>query len=50
MIHWAMLGVLLTLWLLGTVSSVEDTFIHILFVVALIVLIIELAAGRRSAV
>jgi hypothetical protein len=43
--------VLLVLWLLGLVSSYTlGGFIHILLVLALVVLVINLLSGRRSAV
>ncbi len=43
--------VLLVLWLLGLVSSYTfGGFIHILLVLALVVLVVNLLSGRRSAV
>lgn len=48
---WTIFVVLLVLWLLGLVSSYTlGGFIHILLVLALVVLIINLLSGRRSAV
>jgi hypothetical protein len=42
---------LLILWLLGLVSSYTlGGYIHILLVVALVVLVFNLATGRRGAV
>jgi hypothetical protein len=45
---WAILVVLVVLWLLGFVSHVGGNLIHILLVVAVIVLIYNLVVGRRS--
>ena len=43
--------ILLVLWLLGMVSSYTlGGFIHILLVLALVVLVINLLSGRRTAV
>jgi len=48
---WTIFVVLLILWLLGLVSSYTlGGFIHILLVLALVVLVINLLSGRRSAV
>jgi Family of unknown function (DUF5670) len=48
---WTVFVVLLVLWLLGLVSSYTlGGFIHILLVLALVVLVINLVSGRRSAV
>jgi hypothetical protein len=48
---WTIFVVLLVLWLLGLVSSYTlGGFIHILLVLALVVLVINLVSGRRSAV
>ena len=47
---WTVFVVLLVLWLLGLVSSYTlGGFIHILLVLALVVLVINLLSGRRSA-
>jgi hypothetical protein len=45
---WTILVVLLVLWLLGLVSHVGGNLLHILLVVAVIVLIYNVAIGRRS--
>ena len=45
---WTILVVLVVLWLLGFVSHVGGNLIHILLVLALIVLIYNVAIGRRS--
>jgi hypothetical protein len=48
---WTIFVVLLVLWLLGLVSSYTlGGFIHILLVLAVVVLVINLVRGRRSAV
>jgi len=47
---WTIFVVLLVLWLLGLVSSYTlGGFIHILLVLALVVLVINLVSGRRTA-
>jgi hypothetical protein len=47
---WTVFVVLLVLWLLGLVSSYTlGGFIHILLVLALVVLVINLLSGRRTA-
>jgi hypothetical protein len=48
---WTIFVILLVLWILGLVSSYTlGGFIHILLVLALVVLVINLLSGRRSAV
>ena len=47
---WAIVAVLLILWLLGFSLHVAGSLIHLLVVLALAVLIIDLLTGRRSAV
>jgi hypothetical protein len=48
---WTIFVILLVLWLLGLVSSYTlGGFIHILLVLAVIVLVINLLSGRRTAV
>jgi len=48
---WTIFVVLLVLWLLGLVSSYTmGGFIHIMLVLAVIVLVINLVSGRRTAV
>jgi hypothetical protein len=47
---WAIVGVLMILWLLGFGLHVAGSLIHLLLVVAVIVLIVDLLGGRRSAV
>jgi uncharacterized protein DUF5670 len=45
---WALIVLLLVLWLLGLVGSVGGAFIHLLLVIAAIVLVAELVSGRRA--
>ncbi|MGA2694841.1 MAG: lmo0937 family membrane protein [Terriglobales bacterium] len=47
---WTIMVVLLILWLLGFSLHVGGALIHLLLVVALVVLVINLLGGRRSAV
>jgi len=48
---WTIFVILLVLWLLGLVSSYTlGGFIHILLVIALVILVINLLSGRRTAV
>jgi hypothetical protein len=46
---WTIFVVLLILWLLGFSLHIAGGLIHLLLVVALIVLVINLFSGRRSA-
>lgn len=45
---WTILVILLVLWLVGLLSHVGGSFIHLLLVVAVVVLIINLVTGRRA--
>jgi uncharacterized membrane protein YtjA (UPF0391 family) len=48
---WTIFVILLILWLLGLVSSYTlGGYIHILLVIALVVLVINLITGRRTAI
>jgi len=48
---WTIFVILLVLWLLGVVSSYTlGGFIHLLLVLAVVVLVINLISGRRSAI
>jgi len=48
---WTIFVILLIMWLLGLVSSYTfGGFIHVLLVLAVIVLIINLLSGRRTAI
>ena len=46
---WTVLVVLLVLWLLGFGLHIGGGLIHLLLVVALVVLVINLVSGRRTA-
>ena len=46
---WTIFVVLLILWLLGFSFHVAGGLIHLLLVVAVVVLIINLVTGRRTA-
>jgi hypothetical protein len=47
---WTILVVLLILWLLGFGLHIGGSLIHLLLVVGLVVLVINLLSGRRSAI
>jgi hypothetical protein len=47
---WTIFVVLLILWLLGFSLHIGGALIHLLLVVAVVVLVINLLSGRRSAV
>lgn len=44
---WAVIAILLILWLLGFTIANMGALIHLLLVVALVVLIVQLLSGRR---
>jgi hypothetical protein len=45
---WTISGALVFLWLLGFVSHVGGSFIHLLLVIAAIVLVWNYRTGRRT--
>ncbi len=45
---WALIAVLLLLWLLGLVGSIGGAFIHVLLVLAAVVLLLQFLSGRRT--
>ncbi|HEY6119039.1 MAG TPA: lmo0937 family membrane protein [Pyrinomonadaceae bacterium] len=45
---WTIMVILLVLWLLGFVTHVGGSLIHILLVIAVIVLVINVVSGRRA--
>jgi hypothetical protein len=47
-ILWAVVVIIVVLWLLGLVLDVAGGLIHILLVVALVVIIFNLLSGRRA--
>jgi hypothetical protein len=48
-IAWAIMAVLLILWLLGFTLHIAGSLIHLLLVIAFVVLIVDLVSGRRAA-
>jgi hypothetical protein len=46
---WTLIAILLILWLLGFTVANIGSLIHALLVIALVVLIVQLATGRRVA-
>ena len=47
---WTIFVILLVMWLLGFSFHVAGSLIHILLVVALIMLVVNLISGRRTAI
>jgi hypothetical protein len=47
---WTIFIVLLIMWLLGFTLHIGGGLIHLLLIVGLVVLVINLLSGRRSAV
>jgi Family of unknown function (DUF5670) len=47
---WALIAILLVFWILGISLHVAGSLIHLLLLVALVVFIIALLGGRRTAV
>ena len=45
---WAIVVILVVLWLIGLVAHIAGGFIHLLLVVALIVLLYNLFVGSRA--
>jgi hypothetical protein len=46
---WTIFVILLILWLLGFSFHIAGSLIHLLLVIAVVVLIINLVSGRRTA-
>jgi len=46
---WTIIAVLAVLWLVGLLGNIGGGLIHILLVVALVVFIYNMIAGRRAA-
>jgi hypothetical protein len=46
---WTIFVILLILWLLGFSFHIAGSLIHILLVIAVVVLVINLISGRRTA-
>jgi uncharacterized membrane protein YtjA (UPF0391 family) len=47
---WAIIVVMIVLWLLGFTMHVGGGLIHLLFVIALVLLVVNLLAGRGARV
>jgi hypothetical protein len=47
---WTIFVILLIMWLLGFSFHIAGSLVHLLLVVALVVLIVNLISGRRSAI
>lgn len=45
---WTIAVILLALWLLGLVTNVVGSVIHVVLVLALIVIVVNLLQGRRA--
>lgn len=45
---WTIIAILLVLWLVGLLTHVAGGFIHLLLVLAVIVFLVNLFAGRRA--
>lgn len=45
---WTIFAILLVLWLVGLLANIGGGLIHLLLVVAAIVLLFNLLAGRRA--
>ncbi len=47
-ILWSVVVVLVVLWLIGFLAHIAGGFVHLLLIVALLVLLYNLFAGRRA--
>lgn len=47
-ILWAIIAVILAVWLIGLIAGAAGNLIHLLLIVALAVLIFNLVSGRRA--
>ena len=45
---WAIVGILVLIWLIGLVADIAGGLIHLVLVVAVIVLAYQFLTGRRS--
>ncbi len=45
---WAIVGILVLLWLIGFVANIAGGLIHLVLVLAIIVLAYQFLTGRRS--
>ena len=46
---WIIIGVLLLFWLVGVATNVVGALVHILLAVIVVVVVMQLLQGRRSA-
>jgi len=49
-IAWAIVAILLIMWLLGLSLHVAGSLIHLVLLVAVVILIVDLLSGRRTVV
>ena len=47
---WTIFAILLVLWLVGLLANIGGGLVHLLLVVAAIVLVFNLLAGRRGVI
>ncbi len=47
-ILWAVVAVIVVLWLIGFVANIAGNIIHALLVLALVVVVFNLISGRRA--
>ena len=47
-ILWSVVVVLVVVWLIGVLAHIAGGFVHLLLLVALLVLLYNLLAGRRA--
>jgi uncharacterized membrane protein len=45
---WAIVAILLIMWLLGFSFHIAGSLVHILLVIALVVIVFNLLSGRRA--
>ncbi|MFC5466517.1 lmo0937 family membrane protein [Lederbergia graminis] len=45
---WTIIGIIFVLWLLGFLFDIAGNLVHVLLVIALIVFIFQMMAGRRK--
>lgn len=47
---WTIITILFVLWLVGLLANVGGSLIHVLLVLAVVMLVMNLLSGRRSAI
>ncbi len=47
---WTLITILLVLWVLGLITSIGGSLIHLLLVLAIILVLVRLISGRRPVV